>query len=102
MNIQPEDFDVATPIYDPSAMMRCAHQIARYCKANDFYSTWTHREVMAMALRAAWVKAKQKAWYSRPAPTLAETIRAQIATIEEAQVACRLDTRTSGGKPNDF
>lgn len=82
MNIQPQDFDVAAPIYNRTDIMRCAHQMARNCKAKDFYGTWTHRDVMAMALRAAWVKAKQKAWYSRPAPTRAERIEAQIATIE--------------------
>lgn len=82
MNIQPQDFDIATPVYNRSDIMRRANQIARDCKTNDFYNAWTHRAIMAMALRAAWLDAKRKAWHSRPASTRAEHIRAQIATIE--------------------
>lgn len=57
-------------MFNRSHIMTDAHRIAANCRANDFYAGWTRSQIMAMALRAAWLNAKREAHYSRPAPVL--------------------------------
>ena len=59
-------------MFNRSQIMTEAHRIAAECRANAFYTDWTRGQVMAMALRAAWLNAKRDAHYSRPSPVLSE------------------------------
>ena len=59
-------------MFNRSQIMTEAHRIAAECRANALYTDWTRGQVMAMALRAAWLNAKRDAHYSRPSPVLSE------------------------------